>query len=69
VSKTIGRVRVAARSKFGWRVGTESEVVVAVGIEATTVVEATTVGVKSTVEATEVVGEGEWMSPMRVSNR
>jgi len=45
VSKAIGRV------KFGWRLETESEVVVAVGAEATTVeAEATTV------VATEVDG-------------
>jgi len=55
VSKTIGRV------KFGRRVGTEVEVIVAVvGAKATTVgAEATTVVVtvpKSTVEATEVDG-------------
>jgi len=60
VSKTNGSVE--AGSKFGWRVGTESEVVAAVS---STVVEATTV-----VVATEVAdGMGDWVSPIRESNR
>jgi len=69
VSNTIGRVervgRVGAGSKFGWRVGTESDAVAAVGTEATTVV-ATVI---PTVETTEVDGVGVLVSPMRVSKR
>ena len=58
VSNAIGRV--GARSRFGWRVGNESEVAAAttvavatLGVETTEVVEAAIVGA----------------SPMRVSNR
>ena len=65
VSNTIGSV-----------LGTKSEAGTAVETEATTVAKESTVGVGATVAeestvavATEVVGIGEWMSPMRVSNR
>jgi len=58
-SKTIG-------SGFGWSSGTESETV---GAKESTVGVGATVAKESTVAmATEVVGVGEWMSPMRVSN-
>jgi len=60
VSKTIGRVG----ARFGWRVGTELEVVVAVEAETTGVGVVLTVAV-----TTEVVGVGEWRSPIRESNR
>jgi len=48
--ETESPVSNVGRVKFGWRLGTESETVGAVGAEATTVV-ATVI---STVEATEV---------------
>ena len=66
VSNAIGRV--GAGPKFGWRVGTKSEVVV---VEATTADAGATVA-ESTVAAMWAEadnGVGEWMSPMRVSNR